>query len=76
MNLEIKINSIYNKQQSISYNFVILNNLLLNAENMLGIQNEQYGYYNISKAKKREELKCEFPLELYCFQLSYKKVLL
>ena len=57
------------QQQSIAYSYNILGNLLSSAENFVGLQNEQYGYYNISKAKNRAELKSEFAWELYCFQL-------
>ena len=63
------------QQQSIFFSYNILGNLLSSAENFVGLQNEQYGYYNISKAKNREELKSEFAWELYCFQLSYKQLL-
>ena len=37
--------------------------------------NNQYGYYNISKAKRKEDLRQEFALELHCFQLSLEKLL-
>ena len=63
------------QQQSIAYSYIVLGNLLSSAENFVGLQNEQYGYYNISKAKTKEELKSEFAWELYCFQLSYKQLL-
>ena len=63
------------QQQSIAYSYSVLGNLLSSAENFVGLQNEQYGYYNISKASSKEELKSEFAWELYCFQLSYKQLL-
>ena len=64
------------QQQSIAYSYCILGNLLSSAENFVGLQSEQYGHYNISKARTKEELKSEFAWELYCFQLSYKQLLL
>ena len=64
------------QQQSIAYSYNILGNLLSSAENFVGLQNEKYGYYNISKASTQEELKSEFIWELYYFQLSYQKLLL
>ena len=63
-------------QQLIVYSYNILGNLLSSAENFVGLKNKQYGYYNISNAKTREELRSEFAWELYFFQLSYRKLLL
>ena len=61
------------QQQSLGYSYNVLGNLLSSAENFAGMPNNQYGYYNISKAKSKEELRQEFAWELYCFQLSLNK---
>ena len=58
------------QQQSLAYSYNILGNLLSSAENFAGMPNNQYAYYNISKAKNEEDLRQEFVWELYCYQLS------
>ena len=63
------------QQQSLAYSYNILGNLLSSAENFAGMPNNQYAYYNISKAKNEEDLRQEFVWELYCFQLSLEKLL-
>jgi len=63
------------QQKSIRDSYNILGNLLSSAENFAGMPNNQYGYYNISKAKSKEDLRQEFAWELHCFQLSLEKLL-
>jgi len=63
------------QQQSLAYSYNVLGNLLSSAENFAGMPNNQYGYYNISKAKSKEDLREEFAWELHCFQLSLEKLL-
>ena len=63
------------QQKSILDSYNILGNLLSSAENFAGMPNNQYGYYNISKAKSKEDLREEFAWELHCFQLSLEKLL-
>ena len=63
------------QQKLIGDSYNILGNLLSSAENFAGMPNNQYGYYNISKAKSKEDLREEFAWELHCFQLSLEKLL-
>ena len=63
------------QQKSIRDSYNILGNLLSSAENFAGMPNKKFDYYNISKAKSKEDLKQEFAWELYCFQLSLEKLL-
>ena len=58
------------QKQDLHYSYYILMQLLSSAENFAGLSEEQYGGYNISIAKKYEDLKSEFAWELYCFQKS------
>lgn len=61
------------QKQSLLFSYETLGNLLSSAENFAGLENEQYGKYNISTAQSHDELKSEFAWELNCFQLSIKK---
>ncbi len=63
------------QQQSLAYSYNILGNLLASAENFAGMPNNQYGYFNVSKAKSKEDLREDFAWELYCFQLYLEKLL-
>ena len=58
------------QKQDLHYSYYILMQLLSSAENFAGLSEEQYGGYNISIAKKYEDLKSEFAWELHCFQKS------
>ena len=58
------------QKQELHYSYCTLMQLLSSAENFAGLSEEQYGGYNISIAKKYEDLKSEFAWELYCFKKS------
>ena len=60
------------QKQDLHFSYETLMHLLSSAENFSGLNEEQYGGYNISTATKYEDLKSEFAWELHCFQKAMK----